>query len=78
MKKIVLALALALPVAAFAAGSTQNGSTPVKTAATAPAPAATGKNLTDYKARLAVCQDQAKTITPADKRQKAVAACMRT
>jgi hypothetical protein len=78
MKKILTAAVFALPLAAFAANPTASASaaTAPKTAATAPAvPAASGKNQSDYKAKMAVCQQKAQGLA-GEKKQKSVTACM--
>jgi hypothetical protein len=76
MKKIIAAVAFALPLAVLAANPPANPPAAVPAPPKAAVPGAgSGKNQSDYKAKMAVCQQQAKGLV-GDKKQKAVTACM--
>jgi hypothetical protein len=80
MNKIIVAVAVAvafaLPLAVLAANPPgyPPAASPVPPKAAVPG-AGSGKNQSEYKAKMAVCQQQAKGLM-GDKKQKAVTACM--
>jgi len=77
MKKILIAAALALPMAAMAAPPPSGNSTPGGgKVVTAPVVvSASGKNQSDYKAQMALCQKQAQGLAGKAK-ENAIHACM--
>ena len=77
MKKILAAAVIALPLAVFAANpaAPATAGTAPKTAAPPAGVTASGKNQSDYKAKMALCQQQAKGLA-GEKKQKAITACM--